>query len=56
MKKETRRVLEIATHALRVLEQCDIRPHDAGRIVMRLRALIKQTEKIVIAKAQETTK
>ena len=45
--KEHRQNTDILKHALKVLEAAGFLPHDAGRIIMRLRAAI------VKAKAQE---
>ena len=45
--REHRQNTDILKHALKVLEAAGFLPHDAGRIIMRLRAAI------VKAKAQE---
>jgi hypothetical protein len=39
-KAEATRIIEVASHALDVLDQVGVAPNDAGRVVMRLRALV----------------
>lgn len=36
-----------AAHALGVLDQVGVGPHDGGRVVMRLRALVRRMDKVI---------
>ena len=46
-RAEARRVRDVAAHALGVMDQVGVGPHDGGRVVMRLRALVRSMDRII---------